>query len=259
MTTETRLEADSIGTMEVPAEAYYGVQALRAKQNFPITGTKLHPVFIRNLAQIKKAAAITNNNAGLLPEDKADAIVRACDEVIAGKLAEEFIVDAIQGGAGTSANMNMNEVIANRAGEILGCPKGSYKMVHPNDHVNMAQSTNDVIPTAGKLTVLDLLAPLEKALIRLEKELAKKAEESGMCEADYLRLLISQKPNDYPEVRKLLKELINEVNRIGININQIVFNNNAGLYSKEDKTQLVAYMRKLNKKVNEAVVQIGNQ
>ena len=177
MTTETRLEADSIGTMEVPAEAYYGVQALRAKQNFPITGTKLHPVFIRNLAQIKKAAAITNNNAGLLPEDKANAIVRACDEVIAGKLAEEFIVDAIQGGAGTSANMNMNEVIANRAGEILGCPKGSYKMVHPNDHVNMAQSTNDVIPTAGKLTVLDLLAPLEKALVRLEKELAKKAEE----------------------------------------------------------------------------------
>lgn len=164
MTTETRLEADSIGTMEVPAEAYYGVQALRAKQNFPITGTKLHPVFIRNLAQIKKAAAITNNNAGLLPEDKADAIVRACDEVIAGKLAEEFIVDAIQGGAGTSANMNMNEVIANRAGEILGCPKGSYKMVHPNDHVNMAQSTNDVIPTAGKLTVLDLLAHLEKAV-----------------------------------------------------------------------------------------------
>ena len=154
MTTETRLEADSIGTMEVPAEAYYGVQALRAKQNFPITGTKLHPVFIRNLAQIKKAAAITNNNAGLLPEDKADAIVRACDEVIAGKLAEEFIVDAIQGGAGTSANMNMNEVIANRAGEILGCPKGSYKMVHPNDHVNMAQSTNDVI-TMGRTQLQD--------------------------------------------------------------------------------------------------------
>lgn len=177
MTTETRLEADSIGTMEVPAEAYYGVQALRAKQNFPITGTKLHPVFIKNLAQVKKAAAITNNNAGLLPKDKADAIVRACDEVIAGKWAEEFIVDAIQGGAGTSANMNMNEVIANRAGELLGCPKGSYKMVHPNDHVNMAQSTNDVIPTAGKLTVLDLLAPLEKALGRLERELAKKAEE----------------------------------------------------------------------------------
>lgn len=106
MTTETRLEADSIGTMEVPAEAYYGVQALRAKQNFPITGTKLHPVFIRNLAQVKKAAAITNNNAGLLPKDKMDAIIKACDEVIAGKWAEEFIVDAIQGGAGTSAHLS---------------------------------------------------------------------------------------------------------------------------------------------------------
>ena len=177
MTTETRLEADSIGTMEVPAEAYYGVQALRAKQNFPITGTKLHPVFIKNLAQVKKAAAITNNNAGLLPKDKADAIVRACDEVIAGKWAEEFIVDAIQGGAGTSANMNMNEVIANRAGELLGCPKGSYKMVHPNDHVNMAQSTNDVIPTAGKMTSLRLLQNLKKELLRLHQALSQKADE----------------------------------------------------------------------------------
>ena len=122
MTTETRLEADSIGTMEVPAEAYYGVQALRAKQNFPITGTKLHPVFIRNLAQIKKAAAITNNNAGLLPEDKADAIVRACDEVIAGKLAEEFIVDAIQGGAGTSANIRYHRSFGDHIGGDMVCP-----------------------------------------------------------------------------------------------------------------------------------------
>ena len=177
MTTETRLEADSIGTMEVPAEAYYGVQALRAKQNFPITGTKLHPVFIRNLAQIKKAAAITNNNAGLLPEDKADAIVRACDEVIAGKLAEEFIVDAIQGGAGTSANMNMNEVIANRANEILGGKKGDYSIVNPNDHVNCGQSTNDVIPTAGKMTSLRLLKNLKKELMKLHTALEKKAEE----------------------------------------------------------------------------------
>jgi aspA: aspartate ammonia-lyase len=177
MTTETRLEADSIGTMEVPAEAYYGVQALRAKQNFPYHRNKASSGIYQEPGTGKKAAAITNNNAGLLPKDKADAIVRACDEVIAGKWAEEFIVDAIQGGAGTSANMNMNEVIANRAGELLGCPKGSYKMVHPNDHVNMAQSTNDVIPTAGKLTVLDLLAPLEKALGRLERELTKKAEE----------------------------------------------------------------------------------
>ena len=177
MTTETRLEADSIGTMEVPAEAYYGVQALRAKQNFPITGTKLHPVFIRNLAQIKKAAAITNNNAGLLPEDKADAIVRACDEVIAGKLAEEFIVDAIQGGAGTSANMNMNEVIANRAIEILGGKKGDYSLVNPNDHVNFGQSTNDVFPSCGKMAALKLISNAQEQLKRLEAALMDKSKE----------------------------------------------------------------------------------
>ena len=173
----TRLESDSIGTMEVPADAYYGVQALRAKRNFPITGTKLHPTFLRNLAQVKKAAAITNYNAGLLKKDISDAILQACDEVLDGKWADQFIVDAIQGGAGTSANMNMNEVLANRAGELLGDTKGSYRLVHPNDHVNMAQSTNDVIPTAGKLTVLDLLEPLICELQRLEDALSAKASE----------------------------------------------------------------------------------
>lgn len=173
----TRLESDSIGTMEVPADAYYGVQALRAKMNFPITGTKLHPTFLRNLAQVKKAAAITNYNAGLLKKDISDAILQACDEVLDGKWADQFIVDAIQGGAGTSANMNMNEVLANRAGELLGDTKGSYRLVHPNDHVNMAQSTNDVIPTAGKLTVLDLLEPLIRELQRLEDALSAKASE----------------------------------------------------------------------------------
>lgn len=174
---KTRLESDSIGTMEVPAEAYYGVQALRAKKNFPITGTSLHPVFIKNLALIKKAAAITNNTAGFLSKDVADAIETAGDEVISGKFSDEFIVDAIQGGAGTSANMNMNEVLANRAGELLGDAKGNYSRVHPNDHVNMAQSTNDVIPTAGKLTVLDLLHPLIAELLRLETALRTKADE----------------------------------------------------------------------------------
>lgn len=174
---KTRLESDSIGTMEVPSEAYYGVQALRAKKNFPITGTKLHPVFLKNLALIKKAAAVTNYNAGLLKKEISNAITTACNEVISGKFSEEFIVDAIQGGAGTSANMNMNEVLANRAGELLGDTKGSYSKVHPNDHVNMAQSTNDVIPTAGKLTVLDLLHPLIAELIRLEHALLVKADE----------------------------------------------------------------------------------
>ncbi len=173
----TRLESDSIGTMEVPVKAYYGVQSLRAKHNFCITGRPLHPAFIRNLAKIKKAAAYTNMAAGVLDETIGQAIIQACDEIIAGKLHHQFIVDAIQGGAGTSANMNANEVIANRAIELLGGEKGDYSIVHPNDHVNMAQSTNDVIPCAGKLTTLELLPDLISELRRLHKELLKKAAE----------------------------------------------------------------------------------
>ncbi len=174
---EMRMESDSIGKMEVPQEAYYGVQSLRAKQNFPITGRRLHPAFIHNLAQIKKAAAFANGAGGYLTKEKEEAIVQACEEILDGRFAEEFIVDAIQGGAGTSANMNMNEVIANRAAELLGGRKGAYDRVHPNDDVNMSQSTNDVVPTAGRLTVLDLLQPLVCQLKRLESELKRKEEE----------------------------------------------------------------------------------
>lgn len=173
----TRLESDSIGEMEIPENAYYGVQSLRAKENFPITGTKLHPVFIRNLAQIKRAAAIVNRKAGRLKPELSYAIESAANEVVCGMFDREFIVDGIQGGAGTSANMNMNEVIANRAIEMLCGKKGDYSIVHPNDHVNMAQSTNDVIPTAGKLTVLDLLKPLDKSLLRLSDALYQKSNE----------------------------------------------------------------------------------
>ena len=173
----TRKEADSIGTMEVPMKAYYGVQTLRAKKNFHITGRPLHPEFIKNLVRIKKAAAYTNMTAHILDEKIGNAIVKACDEIIEGKLHSQFIVDAIQGGAGTSANMNANEVIANRAIEILGGEKGDYTIVHPNDHVNMAQSTNDVIPSAGKLTILALLPGLLEQLERLHKALRDKSIE----------------------------------------------------------------------------------
>lgn len=177
MTEYMRLESDSIGEMEVPGEAYYGVQALRANENFQITGNSLNPDFIKNMARIKRAAAITNMRAGRLKPEIANAIESACNEVVCGMFASEFIVDGIQGGAGTSANMNMNEVIANRAIEMLCGKKGDYSIVHPNDHVNMAQSTNDVIPTAGKLTVLDLLKKLEKSLKKLDSALYKKADE----------------------------------------------------------------------------------
>ena len=168
-----RIEADSIGTLAVPTEAYYGVQSSRAKENFSITGTKMHPELISNLARIKKAAAVVNAQSGNLAVGKKDAIVQACDEIVAGYFHEAFIVDAIQGGAGTSANMNANEVIANRAIEILGGRKGDYRIVHPNDDVNLCQSTNDVFPTAGKMTVLQLLPELIAELEKLERALAR--------------------------------------------------------------------------------------
>ncbi len=172
-----RIEKDSLGTKDVPENVYYGVQTLRAAENFRITGLTMHSEIINSLAYIKKAAAITNCEVNVLDKKIAQAIVQACDEIIAGNFHEYFIVDPIQGGAGTSINMNANEVIANRAIEILGGQKGNYAIVHPNDHVNYGQSTNDVIPTAGKMTSLRLLENLKKELHRLHEALVKKAEE----------------------------------------------------------------------------------
>ena len=174
---EYRVESDSIGKKDVPEHVYYGVQTLRAAENFHITGLTMHPEIINSLAYIKKAAAITNVEVGVLDKAIGGAIVKACDEILDGKLRKDFIVDPIQGGAGTSINMNANEVIANRAIEILGGEKGDYEVVHPNDHVNCGQSTNDVIPTAGKMTSLRLLEKLKAELTRLSRELEKKAEE----------------------------------------------------------------------------------
>lgn len=176
-TTEYRIEQDSIGTKDVPLGVYYGVQSLRASENFHITGLNMHPEIINSLAYIKKAAAITNCEVGMLDKHIASAIVKACDEILEGKMHDAFIVDPIQGGAGTSLNMNANEVIANRAIEIMGGQKGDYHIVNPNDHVNCGQSTNDVIPTAGKMTSLRLLKNLKKELLRLHKALTEKSEE----------------------------------------------------------------------------------
>ena len=162
---------------DIPEDVYYGVQSLRAAENFHITGLNMHPEIINSLAYIKKAAAITNCEVGLLEKKKAQAIVQACDEIVSGKFHNEFIVDPVQGGAGTSLNMNANEVIANRAIEILGGKKGDYTIINPNDDVNCGQSTNDVIPTAGKMTSLRLLQNLKKQLLRLYDALNEKATE----------------------------------------------------------------------------------
>ena len=172
----TRKESDSVGTLEIPEDAYYGVQTLRGFQNFQISGRKVNDTFIKNVTLIKKAAAKVNGKHGYISKEIAEAICTACDEILAGKLQGNFITDAIQGGAGTSVNMNVNEVIANRATELLGGKKGEY-ICHPNDHVNKAQSTNDVIPTAGKMTVLDLSQNLLEKLNVLVIELTKKAQE----------------------------------------------------------------------------------
>ena len=172
-----RKEKDSLGTKNVPENVYYGVQTLRAAENFHITGLTMHPEIINMLAFIKKAAAITNCEVGLLDKTIANAIVTACNEILEGKFHEHFIVDPIQGGAGTSLNMNANEVIANRAIELLDGQKGDYSVVHPNDHVNYGQSTNDVIPTAGKMTALRLLKNLKKELYRLYDALVEKSKE----------------------------------------------------------------------------------
>ena len=172
-----RTETDSIGSREVPEDAYYGIQSMRAAENFRMTGLHIHPEMIRSMADVKAAAAITNYETGALDEEREKAILHSCTEMREGKFDGEIIVDPIQGGAGTSLNMNVNEVLANRAIELLGGIKGDYKMVHPNDHVNMSQSTNDVFPTAGKIAACRLVQRAEKELRRLQKALERKAAE----------------------------------------------------------------------------------
>ena len=173
----TRTERDSIGERQVPAEAYYGIQTLRAIENFPISGLCPKPAYVEATVQIKRAAAIVNSRLGLLAVSKANAIVQACDEILGGKLREWFVVDVYQAGAGTSHNMNANEVIANRATEILGGAKGEYSRVHPNDDVNMAQSTNDVCPTAIRIAGVVHSERLLGSLRGFESAFAGKAAE----------------------------------------------------------------------------------
>ncbi|MBI4341475.1 MAG: aspartate ammonia-lyase [Candidatus Omnitrophica bacterium] len=170
-----RTERDSLGTKRVPSGAYYGIQTFRAVENFPISGLRLQPEMIRAFAFIKKAAACAHAAAGRLPARHARAIMRACDELLAGKFADQFVIDVYQAGAGTSFHMNANEVIANRANELLGARKGTYRHVRPNDHVNMAQSTNDTFPTAIRLACLMAHPPLEQAMRRLTRALRGRA------------------------------------------------------------------------------------
>src|SRR3989442_13618512 len=173
---QTRIEGDPLGERPAPADGVGGVRAEPARNNFPISNLRPLPAFVDACIWIKKAAALTHRETGRLDRKLADAIIRAADEVLAGGHREHFVVDPYQAGAGTSHNMNCNEVLANRANELLGGNRGEYQPVHPNDHVNMAQSTNDVIPTAIRLAALAQLSPLVAALDRLSGALLAKGE-----------------------------------------------------------------------------------
>jgi len=179
MANSIRTEHDLIGEREVPADAYWGIHTLRALENFPITGIEIGeiPFLVEALAAVKQAAATANNELGLLDDERFAAIEAACEELSDGQLHDHFVVDVIQGGAGTSTNMNANEVIANRALELMGHERGDYAFLHPNEHVNLSQSTNDVYPTAVKIAMILATHALLEALGVLEKSFARKADE----------------------------------------------------------------------------------
>jgi aspartate ammonia-lyase len=172
-----RIEQDMLGEMQISDGAYYGIHTARAVQNFKITGVPIHAALVDALVCVKKAAAITNRDIAALDGNIAGAIIAACDEILSGALMDQFVVDCMQGGAGTSANMNANEVIANRAIELLGGHKGDYALVHPLDHVNFHQSTNDVFPTAVRIAAIRLLKPVMEQFAALQTALQEKEEE----------------------------------------------------------------------------------
>lgn len=219
MTEQFRISRDSLGEVKVPADAYYGAQTERAKENFPISGLRLPARFIRAQGIIKRAAAMANRVVGDLEPGKAAAIIEAAEEVIDGKWNDQFVVDVYQAGAGTSQNMNANEVIANRACEILGGEKGDNSLIHPNDHVNMAQSTNDTIHVAMNVAAMEaIIHDLLPNLLHLEEELFKKAEQwDSILKAgrthlqDAVPMRLGQEFSGYAHAVKMRRELLRQV------------------------------------------------
>ena len=223
-----RIETDLLGQREIPAQAYWGVHTLRAVENFPITGTQIGsiPEFITALCKVKQAAALTNAELGSLPFAKRDLILQVCDEIIAGQFHDQFVVDVIQGGAGTSTNMNVNEVIANRALELMGHAKGEYTHLHPNDDVNASQSTNDVYPTAVRIAVATLIDQLleQMALLRVAYE-AKSKEFSNILKMgrtqlqDAVPMTLGQEFSTYAVMLKEDEQRLREAQALMYEIN----------------------------------------
>lgn len=223
--TDYRIERDSLGELKIPKDAYYGANAYRAFENFKITEGAIDPYLIRALVEVKKACAIQNREVGILSDKKCQAIVAACDEILAGKYIGDFIVDPIQGGAGTSFNMNANEVIANIACVSLGGSLGSYEYIHPNDHVNLGQSTNDVIPTAGKIALIRYIKDLAGDTEKLITALDKKAEEFD----DYVKMGRTQLQDAVPitlgqefkAYSRVMKRCLDKFNRAILEISTV--------------------------------------
>lgn len=226
---KTRLEHDSLGEMQVPAEAYYGVQTLRAIENFnEISGITIsdHPYYVKALAMVKWAAAHANMSLGILDKKIGSAIKTACEEIIGGALVDQFPVDLIQGGAGTSTNMNINEVVANRALELMGHNKGEYKYCHPNDHVNLSQSTNDAYPTSFKLCFIfhneDLVAELGRLIASFR---AKGKEFDGILKMgrtqlqDAVPMTLGQEFEAFASTLEEEIERLNEMARLFLEVN----------------------------------------
>lgn len=242
-----RIEKDFLGELQIPDDVYYGVQTSRAVNNFPITGHKLDPDFIVALAVVKKAAAKANMQTGRMPHHIGEAIVQSAEEIINGKLHDQFVVDCIQGGAGTSMNMNANEVIANRAAEILGSQKGNYKLVSPNNHVNMAQSTNDVIPTAIRITTVKKAQILISEFLALTESLEVKAQEfSGIIKMgrthlqDAVPITLGQEFAAYAEVVKRSAKRVEKATSELFTINMGATAVGTGLNAEPEYIQYVA-------------------
>jgi len=225
----TRKEHDSLGERDIPGDAYYGVQTLRAVENFPLSGIPLSafPEFVKALAIVKKACALANHDLGNLEESKKNAIAAACDEILAGKLHDQFPVDMVQGGAGTSTNMNANEVIANRALEILGHAKGEYQFLHPNDDVNRSQSTNDSYPTAVKIGVAreamasaDAVTKLRDAFQTKAKEFADVLKMGRTEEQDAVPMTLGQEFHAYATMIEDARLRVREAGSLLLHVNQ---------------------------------------
>jgi fumarate hydratase class II len=213
MSSEFRIEKDSLGELQVPVNAYYGVQTARAVANFPISGLRPHPVFVKAYVTIKRSAAVVHRDLHLLTDEQADAIIKAADEMLDGKHADQIAVDVYQAGAGTSTNMNVNEVLANRAAELLGLTRGNYSKINPNDHVNMAQSTNDSYPAAMRIGLCmkfpDLMKSVDMAIDALDakaKEFDDVIKSARTHLQDAVPIRLGQEFGGYASIMRRCKE-----------------------------------------------------